>query len=207
MLRATMIRANLAFVVFCLIGGIQRSVAAGTLTLAPESAVWLVGDSTLHPFTSRTQDLQLTASLIPQSTAPALKAVLDEKALQQFVLAIPVKSLKSKEASLDKNMYKTMDADTYSDIRYALTSYDVHPSTLSSSDVHVQAKGLLTIAGHTQDVVLDMEATPQPKALHVRGHYELRMSDYGIKPPTMMLGTIKVKDNVVIHFDLILGSD
>jgi hypothetical protein len=31
------------------------------------------------------------------------------------------------------------------------------------------------------------------------------MTDYGIKPPTLMMGTIKVRNPVSVHFDLQLG--
>ena len=32
----------------------------------------------------------------------------------------------------------------------------------------------------------------------------LLMSDYGIKPPTMMLGTMRTKNEVLVKFDLAL---
>jgi hypothetical protein len=32
------------------------------------------------------------------------------------------------------------------------------------------------------------------------------MSDYGMKPPTAMLGTIKTGDAVTVHFDLVANA-
>jgi hypothetical protein len=42
--------------------------------------------------------------------------------------------------------------------------------------------------------------------LHVNGVYELRMTDYGLKPPTLMFGRIKVGETVMVGFDLLLKS-
>ncbi len=32
----------------------------------------------------------------------------------------------------------------------------------------------------------------------------LRMTEYGVKPPSLMLGTLKVADAVTVHFDVVL---
>jgi hypothetical protein len=34
----------------------------------------------------------------------------------------------------------------------------------------------------------------------------LRMTQFGIKPPTMMMGALRTSDDVVIHFDLLLDA-
>src|SRR5262249_44570423 len=79
-----------------------------TLCLQPGSALWLVGDSTLHSFTSRTTQLLVTAQLDPRSIASAasegqaLAAVLQRGALKQLDITVPVKTLKSGESGLDK---------------------------------------------------------------------------------------------------------
>ena len=65
-----------------------------------------------------------------------------------------------------------------------------------------KATGQLTIAGVQKDVALTGTAQPQADTLVMNGQYDLRMSDYGIKPPTLLLGAIKVADPVVIHFHL-----
>jgi hypothetical protein len=33
------------------------------------------------------------------------------------------------------------------------------------------------------------------------------MTEYGLKPPSLMMGTMKVKDAVKVHFDLLLKAD
>jgi len=42
--------------------------------------------------------------------------------------------------------------------------------------------------------------------LHVTGTYDLKMTDYGLKPPTLMFGRIKVAETVKVKYDLLLKS-
>ncbi len=184
-----------------------------SLVIAPNSSLWLVGDSTLHPFTCRTTQLNVSTSLDPQATSAALssKALLDsvlhQNVLKQLRVSIPVQSLKSHESSLDKNMYKALKAKEYPTIDFELTQYDVMASSSSAATLIVRASGTLRIAGHEQPIVMNGTITTDSNTSHVEGTYTLLMTDYGIKPPTMMMGTIKVKNPVVIHFDLLLSIE
>jgi hypothetical protein len=178
-------------------GAFPLCAQARALTLKPESALWLVGDSTLHPFTSRTQQLDLFAEM-----AAGRNTLLESGALKNLKLVIPVESLKSKEVTLDKNMYKALKTGEHPAIIFEMTGYEINPSTISVSASHVKVAGTLQVAGTQQAIELHSEAIPEPASLRVQGQYSLLMTDYGIKPPTMMLGTIKVKNKVTIHFDL-----
>ena len=36
------------------------------------------------------------------------------------------------------------------------------------------------------------------------GSYTVKMTEFGLKPPTLMMGTLKVNENVAVNFDLYL---
>jgi len=170
-----------------------------------EGSVWLIGDSTLHPFSSRTSTLQFSTALDFPKTEEATTvwdAILRKDALKKWELTIPVKTLKSKESSLDKNMYKALKAEDYSEIRFRLSAYEVVASTGVTPVTKIKATGTLTIAGQDRHIVLWVDATSEETGLHLQGQYTLKMSDYGIKPPTLLMGTIKVRDPIEVHFDL-----
>jgi len=168
------------------------------LEAEPDSAVWLVGDSTLHPYTSRTTHFKASGTL----DSPSLDAILQQSALKTFDVVIPVTSLKSKEAALDKNMYKAVNAESCPDISFHLSSYAVSKDTAITEGYRAQVNGTLTIACQERPVMLETGLASGLGALRAQGHYALLMTDYGVKPPTMMLGTIRTKNSVVIHFDL-----
>lgn len=181
------------------------SASIPTVSLTPASVLWLVGDSTLHPFSSRTSTLVVTATVDANKAAVGSslwEAILQKGALSRLQLVIPVNSIKSKESALDKNMYKTLNAESYPDILFQLSHYEVSAGTVSARASRIKAEGTLTIAGQKQPITLWMDASPEETGLRIRGHYTLLMTDYGIKPPTMLMGTIKVRNPIEVHFDL-----
>jgi len=173
----------------------QASSASSTWVLAPNSAVWLIGDSTLHGYSSRTQDVKIIGEGV-------VGPVVTRDTLKRLHVAIPVESLKSNDPALDKNMYKALKADAHPEVTFDLSTYDVNIDTVNLATYNVQARGALQIGGHADAVVLQSSATLDGARLHVQGRYPLMMSMYGIKPPTMMMGAIKVRDRVTIYFDL-----
>jgi hypothetical protein len=195
-----------------ILGGFQGAAwsASRTLALNPKSTLALFGDSSLHPFTASASSMAVTLEVDAAKTSAAVtdadfaKAVLQPGALQRLELVIPVGMLKSKEALLDKNMRKAMKAERHPNIIFRLSSYEVTASTLSPSASHIKALGTLEISGRQNPVEVHMEGVPTAAGIRVQGDHSLMMSDYGIKPPTMMMGAIKVKDPVVIRFDLTL---
>jgi polyisoprenoid-binding protein YceI len=171
--------------------------AAPRLTAMPESRLWLSGTSTLHPYESTSTQTQIFAEL----KAPAsLVEIAQHAPFQRFEVLVPVQGLKSHEAKLDKNMYKALKSEQAPEIRFQLTHYDAQ----GAGDAWpFKAQGSLSIAGVQRPVELQGTAQIHSTELVMQGAYELRMSDYGVKPRTLMFGAIKVGDPVVIHFHLV----
>lgn len=198
---------NIKLFIACLVGIVSfASAAPRPVLVQPDSQLWLVGDSTLHAFTSRTTSLDVAAEAETPATISLGESLLAADNLRTFTLSVPVQSLKSKDAALDKNMYKALKADVHPTITFTLDRFDRRISTGTLPGVPVTVKGRLTIAGVEKSIEMDLQAIPGLADLHVQGRYALRMSDYGIKPPTMMMGAVRVKDLVMIHFDLHLIS-
>jgi polyisoprenoid-binding protein YceI len=82
-----------------------------------------------------------------------------------------------------------------------MTSATVAPT--QGNNYQIKAYGKLQIAGVTKDVMLLANAVQNSdKTINCSGTEKLKMSDYGIKPPTFMLGALKVADEVNINFNL-----
>lgn len=176
--------------------------ALAQLTVAPGGSLRIEGDSTLHKWSSTATAVSMTFTLAdgaPQSLAEAIKA----SKVKGMEVKIAVAGLKSGENGLDKNMRKTMEADKFPDVLYKLGKYDLSKPN-EAGTVTAKTTGELTIAGKTQPVTIDVAFKLGAGAPEVTGSYTLNMSDYGIKPPTLMLGAIKVRDPVTVRFDLVL---
>ncbi|MFI5349136.1 MAG: YceI family protein [Elusimicrobiota bacterium] len=172
------------------------------IAVAPEGSLRIEGDSTLHKWSSTATVVAMTFELAdgaPQSLPLAISAMK----VKSMDVKVSVAGLKSGESGLDKNLRAAMNADKFPDVVYHLDSYEIKTGA-AEGILAATATGKLTIAGRTKPVTMDVEFRLGPDAAAVKGGCTLVMSDYGIKPPTLMLGTIKVRDPVSIRFDLLL---
>jgi polyisoprenoid-binding protein YceI len=170
--------------------------APQALKAAAGSTLKITGDSTLHKWDALGGDLEITAELA--SGAGTLAQRVAAGALGKLRLRAGAASFKSNEgSSMDKNMHKALEAPKFPDITFAMDSY-------KAAGEEVTASGTLSIHGVAKPVDLKGRLGFREGAVTVQGSYALLMSDYGIKPPVMMLGTVKVSDKVVIVYDFAL---
>jgi len=78
------------------------------------------------------------------------------------------------------------------------------PSKTSSGDRHeLMVEGSLTIRGRTQNVSLPLVIQKSSSnGAKVTGRYVLKQSAFGITPVKVMGGTVRVKDEITIEFEL-----
>ncbi len=162
------------------------------LTLGPDRKIWIEGSSTVRKFSCSTADFEATAE-------PATTTVTSVKTVD---VRVPVKSLSCGNGTMDKHMLHALKADENPEIRFELKSYTVGEKTAAGTEV--KAEGVMTIAGTSKTVELTGEVTPTATGLRVQGETPLRMTEYGVKPPSLMLGTLKVADAITVHYDVVL---
>jgi polyisoprenoid-binding protein YceI len=63
--------------------------------------------------------------------------------------------------------------------------------------------GDLTLHGVTKRIAVPVSATITPQQLSATGKYTLKQTDYGIKPYSAAAGTIKVKNDIVVNFNIV----
>jgi polyisoprenoid-binding protein YceI len=66
--------------------------------------------------------------------------------------------------------------------------------------------GDLTLKGVTKRIAVPVTATVTIQQLRATGKYTLKQSDYGIKPYSAAGGTIKVKDEIMLNFNIVAKS-
>jgi polyisoprenoid-binding protein YceI len=173
--------------------GLSAAAAAPVSLTATAVSVQIQGDSTLHHWTANAGSATVTASLL--TSDKGLLVAVQNQAFKSLDLVVAVDSLKSSEGGgMDKNMHQDLDSDKFPSIRFSMKSY-------SLADLTVTALGSLSIHGQSKDVSLTGQLVASNSALELKGSYPLLMSDYGIKPPVMMFGTVRVADKVAIVWD------
>ncbi|MBD0351341.1 MAG: YceI family protein [Flavisolibacter sp.] len=114
--------------------------------------------------------------------------------------SVQAESLKSGHSLMDNNTYKALKTDTYKTITYVLSTASVTP--VNAGTYQIRTTGTLTIAGTTRET--DLAATakynPSDKSFTITGTKAFKMTDYNVKPPTVMMGTIKTGNEISVSF-------
>lgn len=193
---------------------LTSALAVGLLTVTPARAdaqdassplslasarVSIDGTSNIHEFTAATTEVRITRiALASGVSGPGiLAAVLNPGAVDAFEIAIRAAALTSPKEGLDKNMHKALRVAEFKDITFRLVRLEAKPA--------LRAVGMLKIAGVEREVAFDLKTAASPTALTISGQVPLLMTDYGIKPPTAMLGMLKTDPKIVVKFETVLA--
>lgn len=160
------------------------------LNLSKESRLWIEGTSTVKSFSCAATKMDVSVSAEPGSAASDL--------VQSATLVVPVSALDCRNDTMNGHMRKALKADKNSTISWTLTSYRVEGTTILMN-------GRLTIAGRENPIELRATgAADNAGTIRLKGSTKFKMSEYGVKPPTLMMGTMKVGDPVTVSYDLVL---
>ena len=190
--------ARVARRLICLLPAAVAFSYGERMTLTPQSRLWVDGTSTVRSWSCAATELDAT---IEANTVDAVKAVIDgEKAVRTVDVKIPVAKMDCRNGTMNEHMRKALKAKENPVIAFTVTSYDV---AKGASGVTGTLNGQLTLNGTTKPIAVKAAGTAGPDGtLHVTGSHEFAMTEFGVKPPTLMLGTMKVGDKVKVSFDL-----
>ena len=161
------------------------------LTLSKDSRLWLEGTSTVRSY--KCSATRLDMSVVAETDeAPA-------KMVSTASLTVPVAQLDCGNKTMNEHMRKALKAESNPQITWKMTSYDVQGS-------NVVINGKLTIAGKENAIELKGTGTAENGTIRFKGSKQFKMTEYGVKPPSLMLGTMKVGDPVTVSFDLVLSE-
>jgi len=165
------------------------------LDLQPESRLWIAGTSTVRAFQCQAGAFD---AKIESTGADAVAAVLaGEKAVSTIEVTVPAEKLDCRNGTMNEHMRKALKAEKNPQIKWRMTSYRVDGAT-------VTIQGFLTIAGKENAIELKGAGSADNGVLRFKGTKQFKMTEYGVKPPTMMFGTMRVGDAVTVGFDIAL---
>ena len=175
------------------------------MTLRPESKLTLAGSSNVHDWECSSNQFQ--ADVTVDSTLLILPVLSVAQPITHVSVTIPVKSLKCGHDKMDNNMYKALKADQFPQIAYTLVSYDVNRAESGPDQFTATTTGDLTVSGKTIRVQIPITATRNGSgSMTGEGKVALKMTDFGINPPTALLGTLRTKNDIQISFKVLLDK-
>ena len=182
-------------------GGAQENAR---VAVSPESKLWIEGTSNLHGWSCKATTLDAAVEF--DAAIAAQLTVAPPKALKKVHVKVPVKSIKCGHGGMDGNLYKALKADESPDISYILATFEAAPGEAKDSFT-LHTVGTLTIAGTENKISMDVVATRLPDGtVKATGTVPIKMTDFGIKPPTAIFGRLKTGDEVKVNFELSVGA-
>jgi len=164
--------------------------AQHTVHFDPASRIIIEGTSNVHRWSCATTKFDATAEV------PDAPATDFGKALTSLTVTIPVASLDCGHGDMNKNLQNAMHADKHPTITYRMTSYDATPS---AGSYEIVMHGVLTING--VDRPTDVKATVTPNGsggASAVGSASLNTTQFGVKPVSVLLGTLRTSPQVTI---------
>ena len=120
--------------------------------------------------------------------------------LNALRIVMNVRSIKSKSSVMTDKTFMALKADAHPEISFTLTS-PLKSVQAASAGSTISAKGNLTIAGVKKAVTLQAKVSmPKHGTLLFEGSESIKMTDYGISPPTALFGMMKTGDVITLHF-------
>lgn len=213
-----------AFFLLTVSGLLAGSLAAAPRTVlgaGPGSVVTLEGSSNVTEW--RCRGTAIDARMIVAATAEHIHAVIDRVEdgnvgawlddpsagrfpTPEFHLTIPVSTFRCGNRIMESDMRRALKADRHPDVAFRFVG--LRGGIEHDIDGHLyraRIAGELTMAGATRPIELTITARRSPRRTFLlHAELPLRMTAFGIAPPTALFGAIRARDELTVRFDLTL---
>lgn len=171
-----------------------------SLELHSLSRFWIQGQATTHNFTCRVERVKGRARLPSLSGGPDE----NEEIQAEVVVRVPVEAFDCGNDRMTSDLQEALKMEEHPEIRFELVHATVGGELDSSRRWRsVEALGTLTIAGKKRLTRPSVAGRAlDEEHFRIRGCMPIRMTYYGIEPPTKAFGLIRVKNRVEVQFDL-----
>jgi hypothetical protein len=113
--------------------------------------------------------------------------------VQAATLTVRVSDFVCPDEEMREHLLEAMRATEFPEITFQLQGYE-------ASNQGAVATGSLTILDATQAVSLPVSLTPAGSGVQIEGALPLDMTTYGVEPPVVMLGLLRVRPQIRIEF-------
>jgi polyisoprenoid-binding protein YceI len=121
-------------------------------------------------------------------------------AIQSIRMVMEVRSIKSDMGSvMDNKTFKALKADADPEITFLITDPFIIRSSTGGDTVSL--RGHLTLAGVTRPVIMRVLSFKAAQGtLSIAGEQNIKMTDFGVKPPSALFGVMKASPDITINF-------
>ena len=216
-----MLRKFLVIVMISVAAG--ASPSATTLIPAATSRLVLEGSSNVTDWSCTGSSLQ--GEMTVAASLDRINAVIDRIedgnigvwmanpsdgrfAQPEFQMRIPVGNFRCGNKVMERDMSQALKADKYPAIDFHFTELrGTVNHDLDAQTYQARIAGNLILAGQRREVEVTVTAERLASdRFRIRAELPLRMTDFGIQPPTALFGMVKAKNELLVRFDLTLKA-
>lgn len=120
-------------------------------------------------------------------------------------VTVPVRAFDCGSGQMNRDMRRALRAADHPAISFDLADAEVlRPQAAPGVWVRVRTSGTLRLAGSQRPLsfVADGRRFADGR-VEIRGRQPLRMSDFGVTPPSHALGLVRAHDDIVVRFNLL----
>lgn len=163
------------------------AASAQDFVLSADSKLWVEGTSNKSDWSVKAKEVKAMATRAEDGSVAAL------------TLEVPSAQMVSEKSSImDRLMHKTLKVNEHPTIVFEMK--ELNPAEAQNTSLAV---GELTIAGVTQEVRVEVvQVTADDGTPRYSGSQTLKMTDFGMKPPSAMFGALHTGDEVTVRFDV-----
>jgi polyisoprenoid-binding protein YceI len=194
-------RINLIFLGF-LILSVQVFSQVITYDIHPESKIMVKGTSTIHDWSIDVNKFSGTVAIKESVAQNAVPKKGDT--FENLEIRMEVKSMESgRGAAMDNRTFDALKAESHPEIVFTLKKSEITEIKDAGNGTFVMnAAGDLTIAGVTKPIDITVEGQKLKDGRFVfSGSKSLKMTEFGVKPPSAMFGTIVAGDDITVLFE------
>ena len=192
---------------------LASSLIAGEWTVykaRPGSKVTIEGTSTIHDWAVETSLIGGTMELGPGFPLDSSKSPKPGKVEAKAETILFTSSIKSGKKSMDEVMHETMDQRNHPKITYKLQDLSLKETPKTGEPLKFDAVGVLSVSGVLKTNSMEVVMAPEDggEKIVVKGVTNLKMTDFGMKPPapSIGLGLIKTGDDVKVSFEWVTAK-
>ena len=170
----------------------QITYSVNAETAAPE--ITITGASTLHGWKAVAGEIsEYPSSLSIDVSTPS--------EIENFGFSVTVESLDGGRGSaMNDKIFKAFNSKENPQIVFKQTETLSLPEMEDGSKISLSLTGALEMAGKSGDISIPVEVEMIDGNLKFSGAYPLKMTDYGITPPSAMFGQIVTEDDIEVQY-------
>jgi hypothetical protein len=154
----------------------------------------------MRRFTCSAKQVYVSAEAAPENFARTRADGIP--AVRSAAFTIPVRSLDCGIGLQNAHLFETLGATENPNVSFTLSDYTIEPA---ENVRRVRMNGALRIAGVERNVVVrGIVIRSSSGELMLRGDREIDVRDFGVKPPRRFLGLLRVRNEVMVHFEVVV---